>query len=58
MRAGPMSITSAPTASPFTPYEYDKLSVASMYDGRRCNPRDETRVAVFARVGKRPQHRR
>lgn len=43
---------------PFTPYEYDDLSVASMYDGRRCNPRDETRVEIFARMGQRPQHRR
>ena len=43
---------------PFSPYEYDDLSVAAMYDGRRCNPEDETRVEVFARAGKRPGHRR
>lgn len=35
--------------NPFTPYEFDSLSAASMYDHRRCHPRDETRVAVFAR---------
>ena len=43
---------------PFSPYEYDSLKVASMYDGRGCKPDDETRVEVFARAGKRSGLRR
>ncbi len=42
---------------PFTPYLYDNLSAASMYDHRRVRPDETMRVEVFPRRGKLP-HRR
>ena len=42
---------------PFTPYQSDHLSAASMYDHRRVRPEKANRVEVFPRRGKLP-HRR
>jgi hypothetical protein len=39
---------------PFTPYLYDELSTASMYDQRRFHPADKKRIEVFPRRGRLP----